>query len=123
VEQLKISENAKTFAVKSIETLIQAESKIHGEPEDSVHFHEAASFDTVIDLLGTAIALDDLGVLMIGIPIAFISPTTGELREQPFIPLFYASIGGIIVVIIYSGYKGKKERQKANRERRRKSKK
>ena len=61
VEQLKISENAKTFAVKSIETLIHAESKIHGEPEDSVHFHEAASFDTVVDLLGTAIALDDLG--------------------------------------------------------------
>jgi len=64
-----------------------------------------------------------LGVLIIGIPIAFISPTTGDLREQPFIPLFYASIGGIIAVIIYSGYKGKKERQKANRERRRKSKK
>jgi len=60
-EQLKISESAKTFAVKSIETLIRAESKIHGEPEDSVHFHEAASFDTVVDLLGTAIALDDLG--------------------------------------------------------------
>ena len=64
-----------------------------------------------------------LGFLIIGIPIAFISPTTGELREQPFIPLFYASIGGIIAVIIYSGYKGKKERQKANRERRRKFKK
>ena len=64
-----------------------------------------------------------LGVLMIGIPIAFISPTTGDLREQPFIPLFYASIGGIIAVVIYSGYKGKKERQKANRERRRKFKK
>ena len=60
-EQLKISESAKTFAVKSIETLIHAESKIHGDPEDSVHFHEAASFDTVIDILGTAIALDDLG--------------------------------------------------------------
>ena len=58
-----------------------------------------------------------LGFLIIGIPIAFISPTTGELREQPFIPLFYASIGGIIVVIIYSGYKGKKAKQKANRER------
>ena len=60
-EQLKISESAKTFAVKSIETLIHAESKIHGESEDSVHFHEAASFDTVVDILGTAIALDDLG--------------------------------------------------------------
>jgi len=61
VGQLKISESAKTLAVKSIETLIHAESKIHGEPEDSVHFHEAASFDTVVELLGTAIALDDLG--------------------------------------------------------------
>jgi len=60
-ERLVISESAKTFAIKSIETLIRVESKIHGEPEDSVHFHEAASFDTVIDLLGTAIALDDLG--------------------------------------------------------------
>ena len=61
IEKLTISESAKTFAIKSIETLIHAESKIHGEPEDSVHFHEAASFDTVVDLLGTAIALDDLG--------------------------------------------------------------
>ncbi|NWK06417.1 nickel pincer cofactor biosynthesis protein LarC [Marine Group I thaumarchaeote] len=60
-EKLTISESAKTFAIKSIETLIRAESKLHGEPEDSVHFHEAASFDTVVDLLGTAIALDDLG--------------------------------------------------------------
>jgi len=64
-----------------------------------------------------------LGVLMIGIPIAFISQTTGELREQPFIPLYSASNGGKIAVIINSGYKGKKERQKANRERRRKFKK
>jgi len=60
-EKLTISESAKTFAIKSIETLRRAESKIHGEPEDSVHFHEAASFDTIVDLLGTAIALDDLG--------------------------------------------------------------
>ena len=64
-----------------------------------------------------------LGILMIGIPIAFIEPATGELREQPFISLFYASIGGIIAVVVYSSYKAKKERQKANRERRRKFKK
>ena len=64
-----------------------------------------------------------LGFLMIGIPIAFLSPTTGELREQPLFALFWASIGGIIVVFVYSGYKGKKARQQANRERRRKLKK
>jgi len=61
VEKLQISEKAKTFAVNTIETLIRAESKIHSEPEESVHFHEAAGFDTVVDILGTAIALDDLG--------------------------------------------------------------
>ena len=61
VEKLQISEKAKTFAVNTIETLIRAESKIHGESEESVHFHEAAGFDTVVDILGTAIALDDLG--------------------------------------------------------------
>ena len=64
-----------------------------------------------------------MGILMVGIPIAFVSPTTGEMRDQPFIPLFYASIGGIIVIIVYSSYKQKKATQKANRERRRKSKK
>ena len=63
------------------------------------------------------------GVLIIGIPIAFISPDTGELRERPFVELFYASIGGIIAVVVYSGYKGKKARQQANRDRRRKFKK
>jgi len=64
-----------------------------------------------------------MGVLIVGIPIAFISPDTGELRERPFFELFYASIGGIIAVVVYSGYKGKKARQQANRERRRKFKK
>ena len=64
-----------------------------------------------------------LGVLVMGIPIAFVSPDTGELRPQPFIGLFYASIGGIIAVIIYGSYKAKKQRQKDNRERRRKTKK
>jgi len=73
IENLQISEKAKTFAIKTIETLIRAESKIHGEPEDSVHFHEAASFDTIVDILGTAIALDDLSCfddVIIATPVA-----------------------------------------------------
>ena len=56
--------------------------------------------------------------MVVGIPIAFVSPTTGEVREQPFIPLFYGSIGGIIIIVLYSSYKEKKERQKANARRR-----
>lgn len=59
-DKIDLSEPAKTLAKESIRTLIHAESMIHGEPIESVHFHEASSLDTVIDIIGTAIALDDL---------------------------------------------------------------
>lgn len=56
--------------------------------------------------------------LIVTIPIAFISPATGEIREHPIIPLFYASIAGMSIVIIYSSYKERKQRQKDNAKRR-----
>jgi hypothetical protein len=59
-QEIGLSKKAKTFAKTSIETLIMAESKIHGAPLTSIHFHEASSIDTVIDIIGTATALDDL---------------------------------------------------------------
>ena len=61
VNLLGLSEKAKKFSESCIDSLISAESKIHGIPEDSVHFHEASSIDTLIDIVGVAIALDDLG--------------------------------------------------------------
>ena len=62
VNLLGLSEKAKNFSESCIDSLISAESKIHGIPEDSVHFHEASSIDTLIDIVGVAIALDDLGL-------------------------------------------------------------
>lgn len=56
--------------------------------------------------------------LIVSIPIAFVSPTTGEIREQPLIPLFYGSIAGISIIVIYSSYRNRKERQAANAKRR-----
>ena len=61
-EKLSLSVSAKEFAENSINTLIKAESNVHGQSESSVHFHEASSIDTVVDILGTAIALDDLNL-------------------------------------------------------------
>ncbi|MDC0329641.1 hypothetical protein OAN18_01970 [Nitrosopumilus sp.] len=57
--------------------------------------------------------------MVVGIPIAWVSPMTGEIREQPLLPLFYGSIGGMIIILFYSGYKDKKERQKINAKRKR----
>src|SRR5574342_520319 len=59
-DKIDLSEEAKVFAKESIRSLINAESKIHGEPIESVYFHEASGIDTVVDIVGTTIALDDL---------------------------------------------------------------
>ena len=53
--------------------------------------------------------------LIVTIPIAFITPATGTIREHPLIPLFYASIGGIIVIILYSSYKERKQKDNIKR--------
>jgi len=56
--------------------------------------------------------------MVVTIPIAFLEPSTGELRAQPLIPLFYAAIAGIAIIILYSSYKERQERRKANAKRR-----
>lgn len=56
--------------------------------------------------------------MVVTIPIAFIEPSSGQIRDPPLIPLFYAAIAGIIIVLVYSSYKEKQERQKANAKRR-----
>jgi pyridinium-3,5-bisthiocarboxylic acid mononucleotide nickel chelatase len=60
VNTLELSKKAKIFAESCIDTLISSESKIHGVSEESVHFHEASSIDTLVDIIGITIALDDL---------------------------------------------------------------
>ncbi|MCS5529105.1 MAG: nickel pincer cofactor biosynthesis protein LarC [Nitrosopumilus sp.] len=60
VNELQLSVKAKLFAESCIDTLISSESKIHGISEDSVHFHEASSIDTLIDIVGITLACDKL---------------------------------------------------------------
>jgi len=60
---LKLENKAKTFAMASIKTLIDGEANVHGEKYESVHLHEAASIDTLVDIIGTAVAIQDLGLL------------------------------------------------------------
>ncbi len=59
-----------------------------------------------------------MAFMVVSIPIAFISPTTGELREEPLFLLFYAAIAGMSIIIVYSSYKDRKVRQRENRRRR-----
>ena len=56
--------------------------------------------------------------MIVTIPIAFVNPGTGEIRDPPIIPLFYAAIAGIIIIWLYSAFKERKERQKDRAKRR-----
>ena len=72
-QEIKLSSKATSFAESCIDTLISSESKIHGIPKESVHFHEASSIDTLVDIVGITIALEDLGLFdekIICLPIA-----------------------------------------------------
>jgi uncharacterized protein (TIGR00299 family) protein len=62
--ELGLSSAAKSFASKVIESLIEAEKKIHGDLNGSEpELHELSSTDTVADIVGVATALDDLKAL------------------------------------------------------------
>ena len=62
-DYLNLSNVARSFVLNSIKTIIAAESKIHGTKHDDVRLHEVSTVDTAADLIGTAVALDDLGLL------------------------------------------------------------
>ncbi|HEV8406064.1 MAG TPA: nickel pincer cofactor biosynthesis protein LarC [Nitrososphaera sp.] len=59
-DSVGLEQRAKTFALESLKTIISAEARIHGEDLNNVHLHEASSIDTLADLVGCAVALQDL---------------------------------------------------------------
>ncbi|MBN2327048.1 MAG: nickel pincer cofactor biosynthesis protein LarC [Candidatus Omnitrophica bacterium] len=49
--------------IESVFTVLaKAEGRIHNKPYDQIHFHEVGSYDAVIDIAGTLLALHLLGV-------------------------------------------------------------
>src|SRR6201996_1640582 len=56
----------KDFATRVFRLLAEAEGAVHGEPPEDVHFHEVGAFDALADVVGSAAALEDLGLLRPG---------------------------------------------------------
>ena len=61
LQGLRISDSAGRFALRAIDALVSAEATVHGCPPDELELHETGSADTVADVIGSAVALDDLG--------------------------------------------------------------
>jgi len=62
VDQLDTTDRAKDRARAIVTKLAEAEAAVHDMPIEQVHFHEVGAVDSIVDMLGTAVALELLAI-------------------------------------------------------------
>ena len=62
IEGTDLPERAVAWSLAVFRLLAKAEAVVHGIPPEQVHFHEVGAIDAIVDIVGTCLGLDWLGV-------------------------------------------------------------
>jgi len=62
IESSLLSQAVKQKSIRIFERLAEAEAKVHGTTPDNVHFHEVGAVDAIVDIVGSIIGLELLGI-------------------------------------------------------------
>jgi pyridinium-3,5-bisthiocarboxylic acid mononucleotide nickel chelatase len=70
IESSGLSSWVQEKSIAAFRKLAEAEGKVHGQPPDKVHFHEVGAVDSIIDIVGTMIAVESfLPVRIVSSPV------------------------------------------------------
>jgi len=58
IESSGLSGWVKEKSIEAFRRLAEAEGEVHGQPAEKVHFHEVGAVDSIIDIVGTMIAIE-----------------------------------------------------------------
>ncbi|MEM9020436.1 MAG: LarC family nickel insertion protein [Planctomycetota bacterium] len=62
VEQLDTTDRGRARAERVVTRLAEAEARVHGKSLDDIHFHEVGAVDSIVDMLGSVVALELLDI-------------------------------------------------------------
>lgn len=62
IESAPLSDWVRSNALSVFSTIADAEGKIHGKSPEEVHFHEVGAWDSVADIIGAILAMEQLGI-------------------------------------------------------------